>query len=183
MGKHDISEQETGADFELLRFLPYLLLQAAEQTGEGFASRYRTSHNISRTQWRILSHLGEAGELTSSQICSSARLHKTEVSRAVARLEARGWLARRIDRTDRRAAPLQLTRTGREVFQDLAEAATAFQAELASRAGPELLDALIEPLKILAELPKQPAANSQKFVAKKQTGTEPGGREPSFGKM
>jgi len=46
-----------------------------------------------------------------------------------------------------------------------------------------LLEALIEPLKILAELPKQPAANSQKFVAKKQTGTEPGGREPSFGKM
>ena len=177
MGKH--GEQ---ADFQLLRFLPYLLLQAAEQTGEGFASRYRTSHNISRTQWRILSHLGEAGELTASQICNSARLHKTEVSRAVARLEARGWLSRRIDRADRRAAPLQLTSTGREVFRDLAEAATAFQAELASRAGPDLLEALIEPLTFLAELPKQPEANRQRPNINRKTGTQTDAKEPSFGK-
>lgn len=171
------------ADFQLLRFLPYLLLQAAEQTGEGFASRYRTSHNISRTQWRILSHLGEAGELTASQICSRARLHKTEVSRAVARLEGRGWLTRRIDNADRRAAPLQLTRTGRGVFHDLADAATVFQAELASRAGPDLLEALIEPLKILAELPKQQEEDSPKSPAEKRTEIKTDEREPSFGKV
>ena len=178
-----MGKQEKKADFQLLRFLPYLLLQAAEQTGEAFASRYRTSHNISRTQWRILSHLGEAGELTASQICSSARLHKTEVSRAVARLEGRGWLIRRIDRTDRRAAPLQLTPTGREVFQDLTEAATAFQAELASRAGPDLLEALIEPLTLLAELPRQEKPNRSKSSQKNQTGAKPDERESSFDKV
>lgn len=139
-------------DFDLLRFLPYLLLQAAEQTGEAFAARYRSSHNISRTQWRIISHLGAAGEMTASQICQQARLHKTEVSRAVGRLEGRGWLDRRKDSGDRRAALLRLTASGAAVYLDLTRAATGFQAELAARTGPELLEELIEPLKRLADL-------------------------------
>jgi len=140
------------ADFDLSRFLPYLLNQAAEVTSRAFQPAYRGAHGMTRTQWRVMANLGRFGAMTAADICRAALLEKTKVSRAVAALEARGWLVRAPSGTDRRAEMLSLTEAGRAMFGEIGRNALAFDAELRARLGPDaaVLEAL---LKRLAEEP------------------------------
>ena len=69
-------------------------------------------------------------------------MHKTKVSRAVASLEERGWLSRRVDEADRRIEWLTLTATGSKVYAELAELARSFQQQLADDLGAEAAAAL-----------------------------------------
>ena len=124
-------------DFDLGDFLPYVLNRAAEATSLGFARKYRDGYGMLRTEWRVLFHLGRYGALTARDICDRAGLHKTKVSRAVAALETKGFLARRIRDHDRRQETLSLTARGRDTYADLAKAAKAYDAALAARFTPE----------------------------------------------
>jgi DNA-binding MarR family transcriptional regulator len=58
-------------------------------------------------------------------------MHKTKVSRAVAQLEERKFLARRPNRADLRESFLSLTPAGRTVYEELAPSALAFMDRLA----------------------------------------------------
>jgi len=118
--------------FSVPEFLPYLLNQAAEAASREFQGHYRARYGMLRTEWRVLFHLGCYGDLTARQICDLAALHKTKVSRAVAALEAKRYLARRTDEGDRRVEQLSLTPTGQRVFVDLSKAAEAYEARLVS---------------------------------------------------
>lgn len=117
-------------DFDLQSFTPYLLNRAAETTSLEFQAHYRARYGMLRTEWRVLFHLGSHGALTARDICDRARLHKTKVSRAVAALEAKRFLARHRRAEDRRQENLALTRAGRGAFEDLCEVAGAFDARL-----------------------------------------------------
>ncbi|MEM8787334.1 MAG: MarR family transcriptional regulator [Pseudomonadota bacterium] len=116
--------------FDLEDFLPYLLNQAADTLSLKFQRHYKARYGILRTEWRVLFHLGRYGPLTATEICDRARLHKTKVSRAVAALERKRFLARRESKQDRRQSILALTRQGRAAFDDLHAAARAFDAEI-----------------------------------------------------
>lgn len=122
-------------DFDLERFLPYLLNQAAEAASRAFQATYRADYGLTRTQWRLLAHLGKFGALTASEICRRSHIEKTKVSRAVAALEARGWLARTQADSDRRAEILTLTGSGREAFQALGQKAQAYDTALRAELG------------------------------------------------
>lgn len=125
------------ADFDLESFLPYRLNKAAEAASHAFQEVYRDRYGMTRTEWRVLAHLGQYGELTARDICERAALHKTKVSRAVFALEKRRWLARRADEKDRRVEHLALTDKGRELFRNLGQAARALDAEFRARLGDE----------------------------------------------
>ncbi len=137
-------------DFDLARFLPYLLNQAAEATGQGFQSVYRARHGFSRTQWRVLAHLGKFGAMTAAEICKASHMEKTKVSRAVAAMAADGLLQRAPDRTDRRAEFLSLTDRGQAVYAELGQEALAYDAALRDRLGPDATAALVAALAVLA---------------------------------
>lgn len=106
-------------DHEPSDFLPYLLFQAAELTSRNFQQLYYSRYGMLRTEWRVLFHLGNAGDQTAKQICSSASLHKTKVSRAVKALEEKRFLSRHAVEKDRRSEVLSLTKRGKAVFADL----------------------------------------------------------------
>ncbi len=122
--------------FNLADFLPYLLNQAAEVTGEDFHTIYRREYNLTRTQWRIIANLGKFGAMTAATICRISHIEKTKVSRAVAALEARGFIERTRDAADRRTENLSLTDTGQAVFADLGQKAKQFDEALRSELGP-----------------------------------------------
>ena len=117
-------------DFDLQDFLPYLLNQAAEESSLAFQQIYKGRYGMLRTEWRVLFHLGIYGELTASEIASRARLHKTKISRAVARMETRRFLTRERDATDRRRETLRLTPQGEAAYRDLRTVARAYHASL-----------------------------------------------------
>jgi DNA-binding MarR family transcriptional regulator len=71
--------------------------------------------------------------MTATAIGEHSSMHKTKVSRAVAELERRKWLARTADAADRRVEHLALTKAGRGAYVELVPLAKAFEEGLAER--------------------------------------------------
>lgn len=139
-------------DFELERFLPYLLSQAAEVSSLSFQQIYKDRYGMLRTEWRVLFHLGLYGEMTASEIGQRAKLHKTKISRAVHRLEERRFLRRSRDHVDRRLEHLTLTPAGLKAFADLRDVASHHEAGLLEKLDPKETKALRSALVKLAQV-------------------------------
>jgi len=137
-------------DFDLQDFLPYLLNQAAEASSLGFQEAYKGRYGMLRTEWRVLFHLGIYGRMTARDIGLRARMHKTKISRAVAKLEARRFLTRTRDARDRRSEFLELTATGRAAYDELREVARSYDRKLAEAFAGEDMDRLRANLRLLA---------------------------------
>ncbi|WP_438991425.1 MarR family winged helix-turn-helix transcriptional regulator [Lentibacter sp.] len=139
-------------DFDLQDFLPYLLNQAAEESSLAFQNIYKDRYGMLRTEWRVLFHLGIYGRLTAKEIGERSKMHKTKISRAVARLEVRRFLTRERDEADRRLEYLELTGAGRAAYQELRGVAIDYDAELATAFSPEEVAVLRKLLHHLAKL-------------------------------
>ncbi|GAB1381320.1 MarR family winged helix-turn-helix transcriptional regulator [Pararhodobacter sp.] len=133
-------------------YLPYRLNLLAELTSENTQAIYRRRHDLTRPEWRVLVNLAEAESLTASELCDRVPAHKTKVSRALASLEAKGWLTRRTDAADRRVAHASLTLKGKRAFNrirpEMEQATEALLAPLT----PEERQRLDEGLKVLERL-------------------------------
>lgn len=138
-------------DFDLHLFLPYLLNQAAEAASDGFQRIYKDRYGMLRTDWRVLFHLGIYGRMTARDIGRMARVHKTKISRAVARLEARRFLVREVDEADRRIEHLTLTPAGQAAYRDLHAVAERYDADLVHALDPEEIAILRRALRTLSE--------------------------------
>ncbi|SLN21256.1 HTH-type transcriptional regulator SarZ [Falsiruegeria litorea R37] len=117
-------------DFDLRNFMPFLLNLAAEQSSLGFQRTYKNRYGMLRTEWRVLFHLGNYGEMTAKDIGERAVMHKTKISRAVAKLSQRRYLTRTRDENDRRSERLTLTPAGLAVYRELRQEAEAYEAQL-----------------------------------------------------
>ncbi|MCF3596045.1 MarR family transcriptional regulator [Rhodobacteraceae bacterium LMO-12] len=116
--------------FDLQDFLPYLLNQAAEESSLGFQQVYKGRYGMLRTEWRVLFHLGIYGQMTAREIGRRSKMHKTKISRAVAKLSERRYLTRTRDEADRRLEYLDLTTAGMRAYRDLREVALEYNAGL-----------------------------------------------------
>lgn len=121
--------------FDLQDFAPYRLAAAAEKLSQGFASQYRDEFGISVTEWRVLAHLAQAGDVSVRDIESGVGLEKSKVSRAATRLQAAGYIAKRINRNDKRLLQLSLSAEGHSLMEKLIPRAIAFQAQLEALLG------------------------------------------------
>jgi DNA-binding MarR family transcriptional regulator len=139
-------------DFDLQDFLPYLLNQAAEESGLEFQKVYKQRYGMLRTEWRVLFHLGRYGDMTAKDICDRARVHKTKVSRAVSALQNRGFLKRVQMEQDRRHERLSLTPAGASAYNDLQGVAAGYDARLTAKFSPEEQRNLRDALRLLARL-------------------------------
>ena len=117
-------------DFDIRQFIPYLLNQAAEESSLEFQRIYKDRYGMLRSEWRVLFNLGIYDRMTAKDITDRARIHKTQVSRAVHKMQAKGYLTRAQDQHDRRKEWLQLTTQGRTVYEDLRLAAQEYDKAL-----------------------------------------------------
>ena len=106
---------------------------------------------MTRSEWRVLAHLGQFGAMTATEIGVSASLHKTKVSRAVFSLEQRRWLSRSPDQRDRRVQILSLTKNGAQAYRQLGRKAKAYNDELAVKLGAKNLARILELSDILQQ--------------------------------
>lgn len=120
-------------DFDLSQFLPYQLAAAAERVSRDFAETYRRQFGISIPEWRVLAHLAQAGEVSVRDIEGRVAMEKSKVSRAASRLEAAGYVAKRINPGDRRLVSLSLTEEGHALMQRLIPLALDYQTQLLKR--------------------------------------------------
>ena len=111
-------------------FLPYRLAVAADAVSQGLAAVYAARFAITIPEWRLIANLGHHGALTAGEVAAHSSLDKVQVSRAVARLQRRRLVSRRVDTHDKRRAHLTLTVAGRRLFSDIAALALAWERDL-----------------------------------------------------
>ena len=133
-------------DFELEKFLPYLLNQAAEASSLTFEKVYKAKYGMLRTEWRVLFHLGLYGRLTASEIGTRAKMHKTKISRAVHRLTEQRMVTRDRDTDDRRLEHLTLTKKGTAAYIDLRGVAQRYEEDLVKHLNPQEVQVLRQAL-------------------------------------
>ncbi|WP_171212647.1 MarR family winged helix-turn-helix transcriptional regulator [Ruegeria sp. HKCCA5426] len=139
-------------EFDLRVFLPYLLNRAAEESSLEFQRAYKDRYGMLRTEWRVLFHLGNYGEMTAKEIGERARIHKTKISRAVSKLEQRRYLVRKRSDTDRRVEILTLTAAGQTVYRELCDIAQRYDAKLAGMFSADEVTLLRQMLQRLADM-------------------------------
>lgn len=121
--------------FDLDGFLPYQLSVAAARVSRAFADRYREEFGISVPEWRVLAHLAADAAVSVREIHARVEMDKSKVSRAAARLEEAGLVAKRVNPGDRRLLELTLTPEGRALVARILPVAQAFQAEIETLLG------------------------------------------------
>ena len=126
----------TGYSFHLDAFLPYILAVVSTDVSHAFAKKYRTSHGITRAEWRIICHLSQLAKNESISVRDleqRVHLEKSKVSRTVSRMEKQGLLRKNPDPDDARLLQIQLTDEGQKTFAELVPVAHDFENALASR--------------------------------------------------
>jgi len=152
-----MSAAEATADTEgdnvltLERYLPYRLSLLSNTVSREIARRYQRDFGLSIPEWRVMAVLGRFPGLTASEIVARTAMDKVTISRAVARLDAAGHLAKAPDRADRRRVALRLSRAGRKVYERIVPLACAYEAELVAALPAEALAALDTLIETLTE--------------------------------
>jgi DNA-binding MarR family transcriptional regulator len=121
---------EPTAPLELERFMPYRLSVLSDRISQALARAYRVRFGVSIPEWRVLAVLGRGEALSAGEVAARTRMDKVKVSRAVAAMERKGLLHRRIDPHDQRVARLVLSGEGRASFEGIAALASLFEARL-----------------------------------------------------
>jgi DNA-binding MarR family transcriptional regulator len=119
-----------GAPLKLEQFLPYQLNVVASLVSEALSRVYARRYRIGIPEWRVLVTLGQFGVMTGKAIGAHTHMHKTKVSRAVALLEKRKLLVRRVNRADMRETFVSLSAAGRSIYEELAPHALEFARRL-----------------------------------------------------
>lgn len=146
MPRRKQAEQDTAPALALETFLPYRLNVAAALVSQGLARIYSQRHGIGIPEWRVIATLGEFGTMTAKAIGAHSHMHKTKVSRAVADLTERRWVARKANAHDLREGFLMLTAKGRAVYADLVPVALDYARRLDEALGDADRDAFARAL-------------------------------------
>ena len=150
---------------DLERFVPFRLKRLAAEVSRALARVYGERFGIDIPEWRVIATLGDRGMARAQDIALSTRMHKSMVSRAVARLMQLGWVARTDGAKDRREAPLALTATGCAVYDQLVPIVLDYQDRLLAsltRSERRELEQLLDKLERALDLPCRPARPVQR---------------------
>jgi DNA-binding MarR family transcriptional regulator len=145
---------------DLERFVPFRLNRLAAEVSRALARVYGERFGIDIPEWRIIATLGDRGRARAQDVALSTRMHKSMVSRAVARLIELGWVARTAGAKDRREAPLALTAAGHEVYEQLVPIVLEYQDRLLAgltESERHTLERLLGKLERQLDLPCRPA--------------------------
>lgn len=116
--------------FNLEQYLPYRLTVIASHLSAKLASQYKKQYGISIPEWRVLLNVAYSENVSVRDIEKRVSLEKSKVSRAASKLEAKGYLTKRVDHNDRRLLKLVITDQGVALLNELIPLAQAFQSEL-----------------------------------------------------
>lgn len=116
--------------FALEKFLPYRFSRLAETVSRDFSRIYQERYGLTKPEWRSFATIGQYRETTATDIVRHSCMHKTKVSRAIAALEARRWIERRISDADKRVEILSLTQDGAAAFEELTGLAREYEKRL-----------------------------------------------------
>ena len=132
---------------DLEHFLPYRLSVLSNRLSQGIAETYEERFGLSVTEWRVIAIVGRYPGLSATEVAQRSAMDKVAISRAVRRLLDHGRIEREHNNTDRRARHLRLSRSGREIYDEIVPAALAYEQRIRDALTPEenrVLERLID---------------------------------------
>lgn len=112
------------------QFIPYRLSVAANAVSSRISQSYRKRFKLKIPEWRLIAILAEQQRMTPQEIGKAGELDKITVSRAAAAMIRRGLVMQDRNPDDGRSHYLVLTDAGRALYEQVAPAAKALEAEL-----------------------------------------------------
>ena len=110
---------------DLSRNFGFLLNDVARLMRTAYDRRIRTL-GLTRAQWWVLTHLYRSNGVSQTELAETLEIEKPTLGRLLDRLEAKGWVRREHDASDRRVWRVHLTdevepalRTMRTIAADL----------------------------------------------------------------
>ena len=111
----------------LSEYLPYQLVNLAKRVSDACNREYGVPYGVSIAEWRVLAQLGQHDALHSRGLGDITFMDKSRVSRALQRLESKGYLFRRTDPEDNRASFLSVTNKGITLYQQIVPRALSWE--------------------------------------------------------
>ena len=131
----------------------FKLVRVVNLTARPFSESIGKAHHLSLNEWRILLVLANHPRVVASEGAALTGLDKMTVSRAIAALERRGRVVRKVDAADRRRMLLRLSAAGERLYERIGVPAKARERSLFRGIGDadqarlgRLLDRLIDNL-------------------------------------
>ena len=113
-------------------FLPYRLSIASNALSSRIAAEYENRFGLKIPEWRLMAVLGEGQPKTQRELVEATRMDKVTVNRAAKALADRHLIARQAHEADGRSHHIDLTETGRSLYDAIVPAALASEAQLES---------------------------------------------------
>ena len=117
-------------ELNLEKFLPYRLSVLSHTISTTIAKAYESKFGVSIPEWRVIAILGRYPGLSAVEVAERTMLDKVAVSRAVTKLIKNGRIDRAFADADRRRSILNLSEDGKQVHDEIAPLALAFELEL-----------------------------------------------------
>ena len=123
----------TARKLNLDNFLPYRLSIASNALSSRIAAEYQNRFGLKIPEWRLMAVLGEGVPRTQRELVAITRMDKVTVNRAAKTLAERYLIARQAHEADGRSHHLELTETGRSLYDAIVPAALSTEEKLESR--------------------------------------------------
>jgi DNA-binding MarR family transcriptional regulator len=143
---------------DLEQFFPYRLAVLAEQVSQATAQAYRARFALGRDEWRVLAALAQEADVRAADLKERTTLEKMQVSRALARLEQDGLVARSPHPEDGRAHKVRLTPAGAALYRKIVPAVRSREDYL-------LADLTAQERKVLASALAKVEARARELAA------------------
>jgi MarR family transcriptional regulator for hemolysin len=141
---------------DLSRNFGFLLNDVARLMRTVYDRRVR-SLGLTRSQWWVLNHLFRGDGVTQTELAETLEIEKPTLGRLLDRLEAKGWVRREDDATDRRAWRVYLTNEVGPAMRELRAVAAELRrdalAGLSAAERERFVDTLLAIKANLAKLP------------------------------
>lgn len=114
----------------LSAFLPYQLSITSNAVSDLIARAYRGKFALKIPEWRVMALLGETEVATQRELVAATAMDKVTVNRACKALEERALINRVPNSKDGRSHHLALTKSGRDLYEQIVPQALQLEAEL-----------------------------------------------------
>ena len=120
-------------------YLAYLLSQASQAVSNEFRSCLAAG-DVSVIEWRVLSTLSDHPQISVGQLSDIVMCKQPTLSKAIDRMEAKGWVMRSLSRQDRRVIGVTIDKAGRKIVRPLlVKARELEEAELSGFSKQEII--------------------------------------------
>ena len=119
------------APIELEKFIPYQLSIVSNTVSQAIADEYQQRFDLGTTEWRVMAVLArcDGDGLSARAVARLTAMDKVAISRALARLVAKGRVLRRTHRGDKRRSVLRLSAAGWRIHDAVAPRAREHERE------------------------------------------------------